>query len=310
MSLSVISGVLSASVADAGTFTASYPDGKDEGDFYGAHGHKLTLSVSGYGGDLYSFPGDFGITLGTSNITVTNKSGTTWASGLNYRLQLEEQGDRQYRADAPNTKELVASAVKAPVVLINLGAPDVLDADGIAVAQAVAGAGNLSLAGALTSGGVATFDKPRGVQAVSTGAGDTTQTLTFTGTDVYGNAVVETITLNGTTPVLGKKAFKTVTQIAVSAATAGNVSAGSSDVLGLPVFLPETGLVLKELQDGAAATAGTLVAGDLTSGGATATTGDIRGTYDPNAACDGAKVFQLVVALPDAGFIGISQYAG
>ena len=49
---------------------------------------------------------------------------------------------------------------------------------------------------------------------------------------------------------------------------------------------------------GAAPTAGTIVAGVTTAGGSTATTGDVRGTYDPNAACDGSKVFELILALP------------
>ena len=40
---------------------------------------------------------------------------------------------------------------------------------------------------------------------------------------------------------------------------------------------------------------------------ATATTGDVRGTYDPNAACDGDKVFQLLVTLPNPGYKGIPQ---
>ncbi len=81
---------------------------------------------------------------------------------------------------------------------------------------------------------------------------------------------------------------------------------GTGDVIGLPVFLPGTGYVLRELQDGAAATAGTIVAGVTTK--ATATTGDVRGTYDPNAACDGAKAFQLLTFLGDPGFKGVAQF--
>lgn len=308
MTHSVVSGTLSSAVADAGTFTVSYPSGKDEGDFYKAHGHKLTISASVYGGDVYNFPEDFDVTLGTSNITITNKSGTTWAADSNYRVQLEEQGDRQYRADAPNSRELVASTVKGSVVLINLGAPDTIDADGVCAAQDVAADTDLTINGALASGGVATFDKPRNV-IITSAADDTAVTFTVTGTDVYGETLVEAITGANAGAASGKKAFKTITEIAVSG-NPGSVTVGPGDVLGLPVFLPETAFVLKELQDGAAATAGTLVAGVLTAGGATATDGDVRGTYDPNAACDGQKVFQLVVFLPDAGFIGIDQYTG
>ena len=103
------------------------------------------------------------------------------------------------------------------------------DADGIAAAQAVGGAGDLTLNGALASGGVATLDVPRHVSVVSADVGDTTQTATVTGTDRYGNAISEVLTLNGTTTVKGSKNFKTITQVAMSAATVGNVSAGSAD---------------------------------------------------------------------------------
>jgi hypothetical protein len=48
----------------------------------------------------------------------------------------------------------------------------------------------------------------------------------------------------------------------------------------------------------------------VTAGGSTATTGDVRGTYDPNAAADGARVFELVVALMEPGDLGMPQFAG
>jgi hypothetical protein len=107
----------------------------------------------------------------------------------------------------------------------------------------------------------------------------------------------------------GKKAFKTITDVSSSASITG-LTVGTGDVLGLPVFVPGGGHVVAEMEDGANATAGTVVGGDLTAGGATATTGDVRGTYDPNSAADGGKVFQLMVALPDPGYIGVDQYAG
>jgi hypothetical protein len=155
--------------------------------------------------------------------------------------------------------------------------------------------------GALASGGVATFDVPRNVVGAWTG----TAVMTVTGTDVYGETVVES-SASGTS-LTGKKAFKTVTAVSVSAdVTAATV--GSGDVLGLPVALPEKGLVVREMEDGAAPTAGTLVAAVRTT--ATATTGDVRGTYDPNSACDGAKAFQLLALLPNATDHGVDQYAG
>lgn len=300
MSFSVISGILASAVADTGTFAVSYPSGKDEGDFFRAHGHKLTIEQN----DAYSFPGDFDITLGTSTITVTNRSGTTWAQGAAFRLQVEEQGDRQYRSDSiPGA--MVASAVKGSVILVNLGAPDAIVTNGVALSQNRTGAGALLVNGGLATGGVATLDRPRNV-IVDSGGADTA-VITVTGTDVYGKVMSEAITMNGTTAVAGLKAFKTITALASDATVTNGLFIGTGDVLGLPVFLPETAFVLKELEDGVAATAGTLVAGILTANGSTTTTGDIRGTYDPNSAADANKVFQLVLFVPDAGFVGIAQ---
>ena len=106
-----------------------------------------------------------------------------------------------------------------------------VDADGIAQAQAVAGAGNLTLDGALVTAGVAVFDVPRHVEIDSSSASDTSQTATFTGTDRFGNTITEAIALNGTTAVAGTKNFKTVTQVAISAVCVGNINAGTAAAL-------------------------------------------------------------------------------
>lgn len=53
---------------------------------------------------------------------------------------------------------------------------------------------------------------------------------------------------------------------------------------------------------------GTFVAGATAN--ATATTGDVRGTYDPVAACDGLTSFDLLVASADPKYLGVPQFAG
>ena len=296
MSFSVVSGTLSAAVAaSSGTFVVSYPAGKDEGAFYKAFTHKLTIGQNG----VYLYPRDFDITLGTADITITNKTTGIWPAGVSFRLQLEEQGERQYRG---TNGQLVASTVKGSLVLVNLGAPDTIDADGIAASQNRTGAGALLVNGALATDGVATLDVPRNV-VVDSGGADTA-VITVTGTDVYGKSLSEAITLNGATAVAGKKAFKTITAISADGTVTNGFFAGPGDVLGLPVFLPALGFIVNELEDGGIATAGTTVAGVTTAGGSTTTTGDIRGTYDPNSAADGAKVFQLVLFLPDPSSTG------
>jgi hypothetical protein len=301
MNLLTATGRLAAAVPDAGTFAVSYPSNAspdfgavDEGAFFGAMGHKFVLGQ----GEL-EFPTQFDLTFTTSTITVTNKSGSTWAAGTDWTLQLNQQGKRIFRTEsATGTGRTINRAARSDSVLMNLGAPDTADADGISASQSV-----LAAAAALLNGAVgATLDVPRNVVGAWTGAA----VVTVVGYDEYGEVVKES-SASGTT-FTGKKAFKKITSIKPDA----NITLatfGTGDVLGLPVFLPSAGHVVKELQDGVAATAGTFVAGIRVAGGSTATSGDVRGTYDPNAACDGDKVFQIIASLPDPQFTGIDQYA-
>lgn len=100
--------------------------------------------------------------------------------------------------------------------------------NGYATSQAVAGAGNLTLNGSLVTSGVGIADRARRVIITSASAGDTTQTVTVTGTNSSGVTITNSVTLAGTTGVVTALDFKTVTQIAMSAATAGNITAGTS----------------------------------------------------------------------------------
>jgi hypothetical protein len=317
-SFSVITGALSAAVAPTGTFTASVPSGKNAGSFFLALGHKLVV-----GSDVYFFPVDFDMSISGSTITITNKiSAITWPQSATFRLQLNELGERaqlDVPMEDPNSQtgsitgssysinvraKLIPSTTATYADLINLGAPATLDVDGITTSQSLAVAGTLSINGALASNGTVTLDVPRAVQVLSSATD--TAVLTVNGADVYGQSMSEAITLNSATPVLGKKAFKTITRITSGAAIANLVIVGTTDVLGLPIFLPSAGFILREMEDGLAPAAGTVVAGIRTAGGSTTTTGDVRGTYDPNSACNGAKVFQLVVAVPNRS-VGIAQ---
>ncbi len=307
MPFKTVSGTLSANVADTGTFTVSYPPpgapeiaaSTDEGDFFNANQHKLVIGQN----NAYDFPTQFDITLGTGNITVTNRSGTTWAAGTTFVLSLEVPGKSAYAADGTGIR--LARTSRADSYLINLGAPDTLVTNGVMAGQNRTNAGALVVNGSLASGGIAELDKPRNV-IIDSGGADTA-VLTITGKDEYGATMSEALTLNGTTAVPGKKAFKQVTGVNASAAVNNTAFIGTGDVLGLPVHLPSLGFVVRELENGTAATAGVTVAGLRAAGGSTTTSADVRGTYDPNSACDGDKVFQLVVALPDGGYRGPAQ---
>lgn len=106
--------------------------------------------------------------------------------------------------------------------------PDNVDADGISVAAAVAAAGNLTLGGALTSGGTFTADYPRQIAVTSSG-NDSARTFTVTGTDPNGVAQTEDISGPNAGSTESTKYFKTITSIAADDACAGNISVGTVD---------------------------------------------------------------------------------
>ena len=419
MSHSVITGTLASAVADAGTFTVAYPTGKDEANFYGAHGHKFVLGQN----NALSSPDDFSISHSSTVMTITNKSGSTWAANTAFRLQVEEPGQRAYRSDR-TAGNVLLNATESKVMKVAL-CPDILDADGVCESQTITFATTpLALVnGALSDGdlatSVATMDTPRALKATWT----STAVLTVTGTDAYGDTISEA-SGSGTT-FNGKKAFKTVTSVSMSANVTSLVL-GTTDIIGLPVYLPSAAHVLRVAQDGVilppkeiihqeidqtplmagtsvyvmnahaghiermstvmttavnttggsltaeiatvavdgltvvvatgsvgdvdtdqpsaavltghnvtglvAARQGIEIVGDSafdstgslnvaleintqgifqpgiqTSGGSTTTTGDIRGTFCPPVAADGDIVFELFIALPDAGYTGIAQ---
>ena len=293
----IVAVTLGASVAAGGTFTASYPSGKTAADYLGGDDHLL---ISGASEALFAKNGDFSIAPGASNITVSILRGRGFTAGEVVNLHLDRA------AIGPGEEAVMANPDQmtvSTVVRINLGKPATSDADGAVASQACTAASGLAtgINGALASGGVATFDVPRAVVAAWTG----TAVLTVTGTDQYGNVVKES-SASGTS-LTGKKAYKTITGVSTSADITG-LTVGTGKVLGLPVFLPSGASVLKEMEDGAAPTAGTLVAGVTTA--ASATTGDVRGTYAPNSNPDGSKLFELIVALRSPEYRGGAQYAG
>lgn len=104
------------------------------------------------------------------------------------------------------------------------------DADGVCQSQTPAAGGvqNLTINGALSSGGVATFVAARLITITSAGA-DSGRTFTVTGTDANGDAQTESITGPATTTVTGTKYFRTVTQVRVDNNTAGAITVGMAN---------------------------------------------------------------------------------
>ena len=103
-----------------------------------------------------------------------------------------------------------------------------VDADGIASSQNPSEAGDLTLDGALASGGTATLDYARRI-SITSDANDSGRTFTVTGTDSDGKALTEAVTGPNAGTVESTKYFATITSIAIDAASAGNITVGTVD---------------------------------------------------------------------------------
>ncbi len=322
MSQKITTFVTGSAVASGGTMAFSYPAGTTMGMFnLNTSSHKLY--VEGHN-TQYNFLDDFTISFATAAATVTYNGTTPIPANTVVRLMLEMSGqnDQRQLLDAGELNGFISTAqqgaaatnvgggnanlqplgVKAPILIARFGSPSTISTTKFLATTAVAGTTLQTLATPVVN------DVARACQIVSSNAGDTTQTITIRGFDAYGQAMTEAIALNGTTPVFGKKAFKQVNSYQSSAALAGNLSIGDSKILGIPVFLPGAAYVIREIQDGAVATAGTFVAGGSVK--QTATTADVRGTWTPNATLNGTIALELAIICPDVNYLGASQFAG
>lgn len=118
-------------------------------------------------------------------------------------------------------------------IVTYVAAPTAADRDGVCTAQQLAGAGNLVIAGALASGGIATFGEQQRVTIYSAG---NLSTLTFTvyGLTAFGDSISEAVTGPNNTTISTTANFKQVTRVAVSGAVGTNVEVGNSNALETP----------------------------------------------------------------------------
>lgn len=143
----------------------------------------------------------------------------------------------------------------------------------------------------------------RSLQIASVG-NDSAATATVRGYNIYGFPMSETITLSNAGTAAGKKAFKYIASITPAGTLSGsNVSVGQGDKYGFPLRCDRIGYTSiwwnSTLNTGAS---GTFAAADTTSP-ATATTGDVCGTWLVPSASDGTKRLQVFIT-PAIGNIG------
>ena len=132
--------------------------------------------------------------------------------------------------------------------------------------------------------GITNPDFPR-ILTVKGNASGNAGNVVLTGTNFNDEVITETIALNGSSEVLGTKAFKTLTSIALPAEThAGTdtVSIGVGNKFGFPAVISNTGLVFAKNFNGSV-DAGTVTASTTVEGSIYA----VAGTPD------GAKYLDL-----------------
>lgn len=160
-------------------------------------------------------------------------------------------------------------------------------------------------------------DVPRALIATGTSGSD--HVITVTGLDEYGVILVEDLTLSGTTPINGVKAFASVSLVSVAVGATGDTfDLGIGDVLGLPYRINAGDLIMPYfagLPDlTSSAVPGTIVPA-VTTDPATAITGDVRGTYNPAGTLNGSAVVGALIKWPDnlvskVLAYGVDQFGG
>ena len=154
----------------------------------------------------------------------------------------------------------------------------------------------------------------RAVRIVSA-SDDSAATFVVKGYDIYYYPMQETITGANTSTATGKKAFKYIASITPAGTLGGGaVTVGTTDVIGLPLradYVSETDISMASTW----ITASTGFTAAVTTSPATATTGDVRGTYTLQTASDNSRrlaIFQtpLVTNIGSTtGLFGVTQYA-
>lgn len=123
-------------------------------------------------------------------------------------------------------------------------------------------------------------------------------------------AQVNTADVTGCSVTIANSATKGTAGAATptTARSATTVVAKGDRISIVPASFASAGAVNYELEIETNNMTGTLATGSTAK--PTATTGDVRGTYDPATAPDGTTAYELIVQLEDPDFYGQDQYAG
>lgn len=155
----------------------------------------------------------------------------------------------------------------------------------------------------------------RAVRIVS-GGSDSGITFTIRGFDIYGFPMTESFAGAAIGTATGKKAFKYIQSVTHTGSVAGTVTVGTTDIIGLPFRMDNWGYANIVVANAFISANTGFVAADTTTP-ATATTGDVRGTYTLQTPSNGTTnrliVTQWIAASnlgADTGMFGVAQFSG
>lgn len=155
---------------------------------------------------------------------------------------------------------------------------------------------------------VSLYDPTKSIaRAVSLTSANDLSAINFTvsGYDIYGYPMTQTLAGPNATTVNTTKAFKFVVSITPDTTDGtNNVSAGTSDIIGLPIRADNFS-DLRIFMNSTAITASTGFTAAVTTSPATASTGDVRGTYALQTAADGTKRLHIFIS-PKVSNVGSS----
>lgn len=285
--------VLKSALKPGDTLTFPYPEGKNEASFFGAFNHNFVENDV-----FYKSPVDFTVHPKAEHLELHWEGNKTLPEGGILYMRLEELGTLYY--NDPKTNVTLNHTVPSNVFMVNLRAPKEKDRNFYVAREKIASSGELTLK-------TTTPDVPRNVTILST-AHDTARRFQVDGFDCYERPMTETIQGPNAGVRQGKKAFAKVTRITVDDVCSGDIAIGIGNRLGLPVFLPAPGYVIKALVNGVEPKQGMVISGEV--GKPAATSGDRRGTYTPSPSVklNGRNAIYLLMSLPNPGNIGSPDF--
>jgi len=290
-----INTVLREPLTPNSTLEVPYPEGKNEGSFFGSSEHTLTIETN-----FFRSPKDFVVVPTRERIVIHWLTNIEVPSGAICYLHLQEQGGDFYTD--PSTGHTIKGMVKADTFMINLGAVKSTDPEYYISDTKINEPGRLILERRRP-------DTVRNI-TVTSNKNESSTMFRIEGEDIYLNPIVEHIQGPNKGTVEGKKSFLKVTKVSTNEACNGIISVGIGDCIGLPVFIPSPGYLIRELINGLEVTGGIITPGEVIF--PKASTGDRRGTYKPPQDTDLSqnKSIQLFVMLPNPGNIGSPDYSG